>query len=478
LLREQRSGWARPNSPPPPTAAAWLGVPGHHYVGTVIARDKAMLTTPQLKRTMRSVFGVEEFRPGQEEVIRSVLRGRDTLAIMPTGSGKSLCYQLPGLHLSGTTVVVSPLISLMKDQTDKLTGCGIDTSQVNSALTTREADQSLDQIRNHRAEFVLTTPERLTNPEFLATVGCNRIDFVVVDEAHCVSQWGHDFRPAFAELRHAIARLGHPPVLALTATATGQVITDIVETLGLRDPEIVNTGIFRPNLRLDVRQTASESAKRLQLAEAVRDSEGIGIVYAASIKQVEAVHTELKAMGVPVAMYHGRLGTRERHENQERFMANELKAIVATNAFGMGIDKPDIRYVIHYSMPGSLEAYYQEAGRAGRDGEPARCLLFHQAADRRIHRYFIGRRYSGVKTRLRRKELDAEVMNAQLAQYEERRRHDETRLEQMVLYGQSTACRWKLLLDYFDPQGSGPDTNGHCGTCDNCGMAAHDQLTG
>jgi ATP-dependent DNA helicase RecQ len=421
---------------------------------------------------MRSVFGVEDFRPGQEEVIRSVLRGRDTLAIMPTGGGKSLCYQLPGLHLTGTTVVVSPLISLMKDQTDKLTGCGIDTSQVNSALTSQEAIQSLDQIRNHRAEFVLTTPERLTNPEFLATLSCNRIDFVVVDEAHCVSQWGHDFRPAFAELRHAIARLGHPPVLALTATATDRVVSDIVETLGLRDPEIINTGIYRSNLYLEVRHTASESAKRLQLADAVRDIDGVGIVYAATVKQVEAVHTDLKAMGVPVAMYHGRLGSRERRENQERFMANDLKAIVATNAFGMGIDKPDIRFVIHYSMPGSLEAYYQEAGRAGRDGEPARCLLFLQSEDRRIHRYFIGRRYSGVKTRLRRKGLHDEALNAELRRHEERRRQDETRLEQMVLYGQSTTCRWKILLDYFEPVAARPDMNGCCGTCDACQLAA------
>jgi ATP-dependent DNA helicase RecQ len=437
-----------------------------------LLEDEAMVTTAQLKKTMRSVFGVDEFRPGQEEVIRSVLGGRDTLAIMPTGGGKSLCYQLPGLHLSGTTVVISPLISLMKDQTDKLTGCGIDTSQLNSALTTRQADQSLEQIRNRRAEFVLTTPERLTKPEFLATIGRNRIDFVVVDEAHCVSQWGHDFRPAFAELRHAIARLGHPPVLALTATATDQVIGDIVEMLGLRNPEVVNTGIFRPNLRLEVRQTASESAKRLQLGEIIRGIEGIGIIYAASIRQVEAVHTELKAIGTPVAMYHGQLGTRERHENQERFMANELKAIVATNAFGMGIDKPDIRYVIHYSMPGSLEAYYQEAGRAGRDGESARCVLFYQSEDRRIHRYFIGRRYSGVKTRLRREGLDAETLAGELLRYQERRRQDETRLEHMVLYGHSTNCRWKILLDYFDQIAVRPDTEDRCGTCDACELAA------
>jgi ATP-dependent DNA helicase RecQ len=416
---------------------------------------------------MRSVFGVEEFRPGQEEVIRSVLRGRDTLAIMRTGGGKSLCYQLPGLHLSGTTVVVSPLISLMKDQTDKLTGHGIDTSQVNSALTTREADQSLEQIRTHRAEFVLTTPERLTSPDFLATIGCNHIDFIVVDEAHCVSQWGHDFRPAFAELRHAIAHLGHPPVLALTATATSDVVSDIVSTLGLRDPEIVSTGMFRPNLRLAVRQTANDAAKRLQLVQAIRELDGVGIVYAASVKQVQAVHAELQAIGLRVAMYHGRLAKRERHENQECFMADGLKAIVATNAFGMGIDKPDIRYVIHYNMPGSLEAYYQEAGRAGRDGEPAQCLLFYQAEDRRIHRYFIGRRYSGVKNRLRRSGVDGDALTAELSRYDERRRTDETRLEQMVVYGQSTACRWKRLLDYLDPASAAFDAI-PCGTCDTC----------
>ena len=436
----------------------------------------AMVTTAQLKRTMRSVFGLSEFRPGQEEVVRSVLGGRDTVALMPTGSGKSLCYQLPGLHLRGTTIVVSPLISLMKDQTDKLTGCGIDTTQVNSALTAREQETSLDQISKRQAEFVLTTPERLTTPDFLATIGRNHIDFIVVDEAHCVSQWGHDFRPAFAGLREAIAQLGRPPVLALTATATPQVISDVSATLGLVDPLVVSTGLFRPNLHLEVQRTANDAAKRLRLSEMVRDAAGAGIVYASSIKQVEAVHAELKAIGLPVAMYHGRLGARERRENQDAFMEGRLSAIVATNAFGMGIDKPDIRYVIHYSMPGSLEAYYQEAGRAGRDGEAARCVLFHQAEDRRIHRYFIGSRYSGVKTRLRRKGLSDAALAAELSRYDERHQHDEAKLEQMMIYGQSESCRWQMVLKYFEADAPEVDLSAGCGACDVCDRTASPAL--
>jgi ATP-dependent DNA helicase RecQ len=220
------------------------------------------ISTRELKRTMRRVFGVEEFRPGQEDVIRAVLNGRDTLAVMPTGSGKSLCYQLPGLKLTGTTIVVSPLISLMKDQTDKLNGRGIDASQVNSALTKAEAAETLEHIRDG-AEFVLTTPERLAgDPAFIETLKRHPIDRFVVDEAHCVSQWGHDFRPAFVELKAVIERLGHPPVLALTATATPAIVDDIVASLGLRDPQIVNTGIFRANLRLEVLQTPNEAEKR------------------------------------------------------------------------------------------------------------------------------------------------------------------------------------------------------------------------
>jgi ATP-dependent DNA helicase RecQ len=421
----------------------------------------------KLTKTMRQVFGVDAFRPGQEEVVHSIISGRDTLAVMPTGAGKSLCYQLPGLQLKGTTVVVSPLISLMKDQTDKLAAMGIDASQVNSAMPASEAGASLDRIRDQRADFILTTPERLENAEFVATILNNPIDFIVVDEAHCVSQWGHDFRPAFLGLRAVIEKLGHPPVLALTATATPDVMDDIVHSLGLRDPAVVNTGIYRPNLHLAIARTPNDNEKRMRLVELLRDTDGIGIVYAASIKQVESVHEELQALGFAVGKYHGRLAARARRDTQEAFMAGELKAMVATNAFGMGIDKQDIRFVVHYSLPGSLESYYQEAGRAGRDGKASSCVLLFQLEDRRIHRYFIGSRYRGVKTRLARRDMPNAERAAQLEQYEARRRNDEEKLERMMLYGQSAGCRWRTLLEYFHADDAG-DEAFRCGTCDNC----------
>jgi ATP-dependent DNA helicase RecQ len=427
----------------------------------------------ELKRTMRRVFGVDRFRPGQAEVVRAVMAGRDTVAIMPTGSGKSLCYQLPGLHLHGTTVVVSPLISLMKDQTDKLADMGIDASQVNSARPARENAETVLAIRNQQSEFVLATPERLADPAFLDTLAHNHIDFVVVDEAHCVSQWGHDFRPAFLQIKDALVRLGRPPVLALTATATADVVADIVTSLDLRDPAIVNTGIYRPNLHLSVMRTPSDGEKRMRLVDVLAREEGAGIVYASSIKEVQTVHDELRVAGVQAGMYHGRLAPRVRHETQEAFMRGQLHAMVATNAFGMGIDKPDIRFVIHYNIPGSLEAYYQEVGRAGRDGQTARGILFFRLEDRRIHRYFIGGRYRGVKTRLARRDMDPAERDAQLRAYEERRSVDEAKLERMMLYGQSATCRWRTLLEYF---GDEIEPGFQCGTCDNCVTPLEEQL--
>ena len=263
---------------------------------------------------MRSVFGHARLRPGQEEVIRSVLEGRDTLAVMPTGAGKSLCYQLPALHLPGTTVVVSPLISLMKDQVDKLGDAGVEAAQLNSSLTTRERTESMERIQGDASEFIFTTPERLTDPAFLETISKNRIDFVVIDEAHCISEWGHDFRPAYLALGGAVRQLGSPPVLALTATATAEVVRDIEKQLGLRRMRLIRTGIDRPNLRLEVARVTNEVEKRERLAQLFRETEGTGVVYAATVKAVESLFETFETAGFAVAKYHGRMPARERRE--------------------------------------------------------------------------------------------------------------------------------------------------------------------
>ena len=471
-----------------------------------------------IHRTLRRRFGFPSLREGQEEVIKNVLAGKDTLAIMPTGAGKSLCYQLPGLAMPGMTVVVSPLISLMKDQVDKLRELGIEAAQVNSALSADEQEEAIEEIEEERSDFVFATPERLASPEFLATLAEGRINLFVVDEAHCVSEWGHDFRPDYLGLRDAIEALGNPPVLALTATATEQVVEDVAERLGRPEMEVIDTGIYRENLRLEAVPAVSEEARREQLARILRDTAGTGIVYVSTVKACEQVAAELADAGFAVDRYHGRLGARERRASQDRFMAGELKAMVATNAFGMGIDKQDLRFVVHASLPGSLESYYQEAGRAGRDGEPARCVLLYRPEDRNTQVFFINGSYpkaehfSAVhealarvaanrpvvlgevrvaaprvpKTKLRvilqtlveagiaaepergRYALARRAGRAELdllaVRYRERTEADRERLKRMIAYAQTALCRWKALLAYFNEEVSWE----RCGHCDNC----------
>jgi ATP-dependent DNA helicase RecQ len=417
-------------------------------------------------------------------------------------------------------VVVSPLIALMKDQGDKLGELGVEVSQINSALPAADLRISADRIARGEAEFVLTTPEQLANADFRATLRAHPIDLFVVDEAHCISQWGHDFRPAYLGLGEAIRELGSPPVLALTATATPDVVADIGVQLGLGDLHVIQTGTYRPNLRLGVQHTETAEAKQAALLDLLAAVDGTGIVYAATVKSVEALAASLGATGLAVLPYHGRLPARLRRAHQDRFMAGELKAIIATNAFGMGIDKPDIRFVLHYELPGTLEAYYQEAGRAGRDGGEAICQLLYRREDERVQTFFAAGRYpppaaiaacivalrrsdddplttaalaartglsrtrvqsvvaaleeAGMVSRSRGRiapETDWHTVDpaAVSAAFETRAARDREKLVQMIAWAQSARCRWRSLLDYFGERLEAP-----CGTCDNC--VAHPEI--
>ncbi|HXQ69883.1 MAG TPA: ATP-dependent DNA helicase RecQ [Pyrinomonadaceae bacterium] len=474
----------------------------------------------KMRRTLRATFGLDKLRHGQAEVMRSVLEGNNTLAIMPTGAGKSLCYQLPSLHLPGTTIVVSPLISLMKDQVDKLREAGLEAAQLNSALTTREHDENLEQIKTEKSDFVFVTPERFTDREFLAELRDRAINFVVIDEAHCISEWGHDFRPAYLYLGAAVKTIGSPPVLALTATATTEVTADIEKQLDLGKLQVVKTGIHRPNIYFEVKRVTNEREKHEELIRILNEHEGIGIIYAATVKTVDELTDWLRSFDFKIEKYHGRMKASDRKRNQDAFMNGELKAIVATNAFGMGIDKPDIRFVVHYQMPGSLEAYYQEAGRSGRDGEAATCSLFYQLEDRRTQQFFLGGKHPkfndilalyqaletlnaaetpvglatveeytntvkstkarvilsllkemkvvkelrGPQFRLLRVDVKKPELEELSRLSEEKVNKDKEKLERMMQYGQSAMCRWRLLHDYFGEEMEAE----RCGNCDNC----------
>lgn len=346
-------------------------------------------------QSLLSRFGLSTFRPGQREVIQAVADGQDVMCVMPTGGGKSLCYQLPTLAREGTTIVVSPLIALMKDQVDTLRQLGIEARLINSTLTLREQEDVMESMVRGELEMVYVAPERLRNGRFLETLRQCNVTLLAVDEAHCVSEWGHDFRPDYSRLGKVRERyLSGLQTIALTATATQVVRDDVCEMLGLKSPKVFVSGFARTNLHFGVSQSKSDTEKEIQLTEFVSRQEGAGIIYAATRKACESIGQWLpEKTRRPIGVYHGGMESEQRRTVQEKFMSGQLAGIVATNAFGMGIDKSDIRYVAHYNMPGTLEAYYQEAGRAGRDGLESDCQLFFSYQDRYIQEFFIESRY-------------------------------------------------------------------------------------
>lgn len=404
------------------------------------------------QEVLKKYFGYDSFRPGQEILIDAILQGRDALGIMPTGAGKSLCYQVPALMLPGITLVVSPLISLMMDQVKALNQAGIHAAFINSSLTEGQISRALEYARQGRYKIIYVAPERLETEGFLnfakhveSSLG---ISMVTVDEAHCISQWGQDFRPSYLNILRFIERLSSRPVVsAFTATATRQVREDILCVLGLVEPEVLVTGFNRENLYLEVRHEKNKNAKLLEYVSA--HSSESGIIYCSTRKNVEAVCEFLEDMGIDATRYHAGLSADERRRNQEDFIYDVKPVMVATNAFGMGIDKSNVRYVIHYNMPQNLENYYQEAGRAGRDGEPAECILFYSPQDVVTNQYMI-------ENGQERQELEPQVRELLVER-------DHERLKRMTFYCFTNDCLRDYLLRYFGEYGSN-----YCGNCSNC----------
>ena len=346
--------------------------------------------------SLRKHFGFDDFREGQRDVIGSILEGKDAVVVMPTGSGKSLCYQLPAMILDGATLVVSPLIALMKDQVDALRARGLPATFINSSIPESEQHARIEALRRREHKLVYVAPERFRSSRFNSALQSIPISLVAVDEAHCISTWGHDFRPDYLRLRNVIRSLGTVQTVALTATATPYVRSDIIQQLGLTQPQTFVSGFDRPNLSIEVIHTERERQKIAHIKRLANKVAGSGIIYASTRKSVEQVGTKLKDAGLSVVTYHAGMTDSVRIKAQDEFMSGHKQMIVATNAFGMGIDKPDIRFVVHYQMPGSIEAYYQEIGRAGRDGLQSTCVLLFNYAGKNTHDFFIEGSYPNI----------------------------------------------------------------------------------
>jgi ATP-dependent DNA helicase RecQ len=472
----------------------------------------------EIRRTAHDALGFDRLRPGQQEVLEAVLAGRDTLAVMPTGSGKSAIYQIAGALIPGATLVVSPLIALQKDQLDALTeGEAGEAAAVNSALADSAREEALDDMERDRLEFVFMAPEQFNNEETMQRLEQNPPSLFVVDEAHCISEWGHDFRPDYMKLGAVIERLGHPTVLALTATAAPPVRREITERLGMRDPLTAVRGFDRPNIWLGVTTVQDESAKEKALVKRVLAAEKPGIVYVATRKHATEVTAKLREAGVNAELYHAGMSAKERERVHDAFMTGEVEVIVATIAFGMGVDKPNVRFVFHYDISESVDAYYQEIGRAGRDGEPAVAMLFYCPNDLGLRRFFAssgaidedqvrqvfeavmlndGRatqiEVAGTVALSQAKQLAAlnrlvdagalerlpdgtyqarnsaeedleQFLSEAVGAHERRREYDKSRVDMIRSYAELSGCRRQHLLAYFGEELSEP-----CGNCDNC----------
>ena len=402
----------------------------------------------QAQETLRKYFGHEAFRPGQEVMVNALTHHRDALGVMPTGAGKSMCYQVPALMLPGVSIVISPLISLMADQVAALKSAGVPAAYLNSSLTPRQMELAMQRARQGAYKIIYVAPERLETPSFQAMAQSMPISLLAVDEAHCVSQWGQDFRPVYLRIADFVDSLPTRPVMgAFTATATERVRQDIIRLLRLQNPETVTTGFDRPNLYFEVIRPKNRDAALMDILRRKRGESGI--VYCATRKAVEQVCDNLIRAGIDATRYHAGLSDEERKENQEKFQYDTCPVMVATNAFGMGIDKSNVSFVIHYNMPKNLESYYQEAGRAGRDGSPAECILLYSPQDVRTNRYLIENSDPNP-------DLDFETQEKLI-----QREYD--RLRKMTYYCTTADCLRAFILKYF-----GEPAEEYCGNCSSC----------